>query len=83
MKYPVYCIRDNKVGFAPQFHIQENEVASIRAFKFMLDGANLLGKFPEDYDWYQVAEFDTESGNMIAIIPPKFIVSGGSVVNEK
>lgn len=82
MKYPVYSIRDTKVGFNPEFHVFENEVASVRGFKYMLQGANLLGKFPEDFEWYQVAEFDSESGAMNGIIPPKFIVAGGSIIEK-
>lgn len=83
MKYPVYCIRDIKVGFDPQFFVQDNEVAAVRGFKFVLSNENAMqGKFPEDYELYQVADFDTISGVMESVNPPKFIVSGGSIVEK-
>lgn len=83
MKYPVYCIRDTKVGFDPQFIVQINEMAAVRGFKFLMSNEqSMQGHFPEDYELYQVAEFDSDSGAMNGIIPPKFIVAGGSIVEK-
>lgn len=83
MKYPVYCIRDTKVGFDPQFIVQANELAAVRGFEFVMSNDQALqGKFPADYELYQIADFDTDSGVMNGIVPPKFIVSGGSFVEK-
>ena len=83
MIYPVYCIRDTKVGFNPEFIVQMNEQASIRSFKFMMDKVDsMTSKFPEDYEWYHVCNFDTESGQVESIIPPKFICSGGAILEK-
>lgn len=80
MIYPVYCIRDTKVGFNPEFFVQQSEPASVRAFKFMMEKVDTLtSKFPEDFEWYQVGNFDTDSGVFESVVPPKFIVSGGSL----
>lgn len=78
MKYPVYCIRDVKVGFDPQFIIQVNELAAIRGFEYLMTNKDSMqGRFPSDYELYQLGEFDTDSG-LFESITPKFIVSGGS-----
>lgn len=83
MKYPMYCVRDTKVGFDPQIIIQANESAAVRGFKFLISNPEAMqGKFPEDYELYQVGEFDTDSGLIVSCAPPQFVVSGGSL-NEK
>lgn len=80
MKYPVYVIRDVKVGFDPQFIVQANENAALRGFQFIISNEqSMQGKFPADYELYKVMEFDTDSGTVIPENPPKFIVSGGTI----
>ena len=81
MIYPVYIIRDVKVGFSPDFIVQLNEAAAVRGFEYMMSNTNTInGQFPTDFELYQTGEFDTESGTINSIVPPKFIVSGVTFV---
>lgn len=83
MKYPIYVIKDNKVGFSPQFIVQENDLAAKRGFGYIINNPqNIQNYAPSDYDLYKVGIFDVDSGEINSIIP-EFITSGVNVYNEK
>lgn len=42
----------------------------------------LLCKFPEDYDLYQVGEFDETSGGIVPVTPPHFLEFLVNVFNQ-
>ena len=82
MKYPMFCIRDNKVGFMTPF-VEQNDDAAIRGFSYSLNGENGIMNFsPADYDLYKIGEFDTEKGTIEGQLP-NMIVSGPSVFGTK
>lgn len=84
MKYPIYCIRDQKVGFQPQLLLEQSDQAAIRGFSYAINGNDgLMNYSPSDFDLFKVGEFDNEKGELIPCVPEN-IVSGVSVygVNE-
>lgn len=84
MKYPVYCVRDTKVGFDTQFIVQANESAAVRGFTFMVNNPGNMPSFaPSDFELYQIGEFETDSGVFTAVIPAQFIVNGASLIGAK
>lgn len=84
MKYPVYAIRDEKVGFDTQLILQANESAAVRGFSYMVNNAqSITGFAPADFSLYQIGEFESDNGIIDPVVPIKFIVNGGSVFNEK
>lgn len=82
MKYPMFCVRDNKVGFQVPF-CDQNELAAVRGFAFSINGNDGIMNFsPADYDLYKIGEFDTEKGTIESDIPT-LVVSGTSVFGAK
>lgn len=82
MKYPMYCIRDNKVAFMTPV-IDTNQDTAIRNFAMAVNGQNDTMTFaPADFDLYQVGVFDSEKG-MIEPMTPTLVVSGTSVFGAK
>ena len=83
MKYPVYCIRDQKVGFQPQLILEQSDQSAVRGFSFAINGNDGLMNFsPADFDLFRVGEFDTETGSVLPVVPVN-ICSGVSVFGEK
>lgn len=82
MKYPIYSIRDLKVGFGfPQ--CDQSDQTAIRGFSFAVNtGDGMMGYQPKDYDLYKIGEFDTEKGTIEGIIP-ELVANGDAMVNAK
>ena len=77
MIYPVYTVRDVKVGFDTQFLVQMNDDAAKRAFEMAISNPNqMMGFKPSDFELYKIAEFDTDSGQIRAMSIPEFIIGG-------
>lgn len=74
MNCPVYAIRDKKAGFL-QPMLDSNDETAKRNFAFAVQrGDSMFLAFPDDYDLYRIAEFNTESGEMVGHLP-EFICS--------
>lgn len=83
MKYPVYSIRDQKVGFQPQLIVEQSDQSAIRGFSYAINGnEGLMNYSPSDFDLFRVGEFDTETGEFVAVTPVN-VCSGISVYGEK
>lgn len=82
MKYPVYCIRDSKVGFQPQLLIEQNDATAVRGFSYAVNNEGLMNYSPKDYDLFKIGEFEIETGKFESIIPEN-VCSGVSVFEEK
>ena len=69
MKYPVFAIRDSKVGFmAPT--VEQNAPAAVRNFEHAVqNSASLMNSHPGDYDLYQIGTFDSDSGEIEKQLP--------------
>lgn len=83
MKYPVYCIRDQKVGFQPQLLVEQSDASAIRGFSYAVNSHDgLMNYSPTDFDLFRIGEFDTETGEFISIMPNN-ICSGISIYGDK
>jgi len=75
----VFAIFDKKAlaYMAPFF--QPNELVAMRNVgSAVADEESLLGKYPEDYDLYQVGTWDDQSGALVAV-GPKFLINCASM----
>lgn len=82
MKYPIYCVRDNKVGYEPSLLLDMNDASILRGFGFQINNRNGIKSYsPADYDLFKVGYFDTESGQLESIVP-EFLTNGVNVFNE-
>lgn len=79
MKYPMYSIRDAKVGFMTPT-IDQNDSAAARNFEHaVLNAASLMNSHPGDYALYRIGEFDTESGAITGYMPEHVMDAVGVV----
>ena len=79
MKYPMYSIRDAKVGFMTPT-VDQNDAAAARNFEHaVLNSASLMNSHPADYSRYKIGEFDTESGAVVPCLPEHVIDAVGVV----
>lgn len=83
MKYPIFSIRDNKANFGlPWCDLSENTAR--RGFAFQINNPDGIMNFaPKDYDLYKIGVFDNESGLVVNLDIPEFVVAGTAVFNEK
>lgn len=78
MKYPMFCMRDEKVGFGqPMIHMSESIARRDFAYK-MTRPDSLMDFAPKEFSLYRVGEFDTESGKIEPCIP-EFVCNGVDV----
>lgn len=83
MIYPVCAIRDSKIGFYPPT-VEQSVPAAKRNFAMMINQSDgLTGYAPGDFDFYHVADFDTEKGEMSPVHPIIQLCTGLGVYNEK
>lgn len=79
MRYPMYSIRDAKVGFMTPT-IDQNDAAAGRNFEHaVLNVASLMNSHPGDYALYRIGEFDTESGAITGCLPEHVMDAVGVV----
>lgn len=83
MKYPLYCVRDNKVGFQPQILVEQNDASAIRGFSFAIDNPQgIMNYSPADFDLFKIGDFDVDTGKIESCVPEN-VCSGYSVFTEK
>ena len=83
MIYPVYCVRDVKVGFQPQMLVEQNDASAIRGFSYAVNNEGLMNYSPSDFDLYRIGRFDTDKGIFEAVTVPELVASGASVFGDK
>lgn len=78
MIYPVFCIRDIKVGFGqPAVHM--SDMVAKRDFGFKINSPGSIMEYaPSDFELYQVGTFNTDSGKIESQIP-EYICNGKDV----
>lgn len=69
MKYPIYSIRDAKIGFMSPT-VDMNDPAAVRNFAHAVrNSASLMNSHPNDYALFRIGEFDSETGEVTACLP--------------
>lgn len=87
MKLSIYCIRDSLTGFMSPV-IEQNDAVAMRNFAMACDrfpheqGASLMKWRPQDYSFFCLGEFDSDSGKITPLDVPRFIASGDSVASK-
>lgn len=82
MKYPVYCVKDNKAGFQPNLLIEQNDASAVRGFSYAINNEGLMNYSPNDFDLFKIGSFDVDTG-MFESSFPELVVSGSSVYGDK
>lgn len=83
MKYGLYSIKDEKVGFTPP-QCDQSDQSAIRGFSFALNNKdNIMNYSPADFQLYKIGEFDVEKGKVIPLVPIELVCSGSSVIGDK
>lgn len=71
----VFAVRDNKAGMYHVPFCAQNAVIAARMLNQAVNDPNTqLSMFPEDFDLFQVGEFDDVAGKLEALTAPVFIV---------
>lgn len=73
MIYHVYAIRDVYTGFLTPTVDQSDPVAVRNFAHAVLNGNSLMLSHPQDYDFYRIGEYDTDSGMLTPQIPPELV----------
>lgn len=81
MTYPIYSIKDHKVGFMSPT-VDQNDSSAIRNFSYAINNGGIMNFSPNDFDLYKIGYFDDQKGNIEEILP-ELVVSGSSVYGEK
>lgn len=75
----VYSIRDSIIGFLTPT-VDQNDSAAMRNFEHAVsDSRSLLHTHAKDYDLYQIATFDSDTGVLFPITPPKMLCNALSL----
>lgn len=82
MIYPICAMRDSKVGFlAPT--VEMNLEDAKRKFAHMCSQANSIYSFaPIDFSLYKIADFDTETGEIVPV-QRELLIDGIQVANHE
>lgn len=84
MKVQVYSFHDLKTGFflPPMFY--HNTPDAMRGVKRVsLNEHHPISQFPDDYDLYQLAEFDDNSGTLTSLPKPLRLASVNDCIGPK
>lgn len=73
-------VRDSKAGVFNQPFFSRTLGEAERNFaELVKDPKSFVAKYPDDYDLYQVAEYDDQTGQVIPLDTPKHIVKAVSL----
>lgn len=80
MKYGLYAIRDIKTGFmTPTMDI--NDESAVRNFYHSVQNSEgILYTFASDFSLFRIGEFDSDSGQIVPLIPIEFVADGPAAV---
>lgn len=80
MIYGVYAMRDVKVGFlTPTFDV--NDESAKRNFSFaVLNSDSVLSSFANDFSFYKLGEYDSESGLLRPLSLPLYLFDASAAL---
>lgn len=81
MIYPLFAIRDIKVGFMSP-NADQSEQSAIRNFAYAVNSEGLMNYSPKDFDLYKVGSFDSETGALDPCVV-QLVCSGVDVFEDK
>lgn len=83
----IYSIRDSLSGFMTPV-VEQNDAIALRNFAMACQqypgssGASLMRWKPDDFSFFKLGEFDTDSGIITPFSAPEFVASGLSVSSK-
>ncbi|WNK13603.1 MAG: nonstructural protein [Microvirus sp.] len=80
MRSIVFAMYDVKLGQFNSPMVFPNRAVAARAIKDAVTPDSDFGKHPEDYQFFVIGEFDSESGLVQAIAPPELFYSASDFV---
>lgn len=73
MIYPIYVIKDAKIGFMNPT-VDQNDMTAVRNLRVaMADDHSVIKLHASDFSLYKIGNFDTESGIIDSFSSPEFI----------
>lgn len=77
MKFGMYSIRDVLTGFMSPV-LEQNDASAMRNFRVACEqpGSSLMFNRPGDFSLYRIAEFDSDSGVLVPVVPPEIVCLG-------
>lgn len=76
MKNKIYSIYDEKAQMFNTPFFSQNDDMAIRSFQDLAsDPQSTIYLHPEDYKLYELGEFETDSGLIVPLDPPRFIIN--------
>lgn len=83
MKYKLYCVKDELVGFGIPT-AEQNEQTALRNFSYAANQkGTLIYENSKDYSLYYVGEFNTDTGVFAGLPIPEKLVDANSVIDKK
>lgn len=80
MIYHMYALCDALTGFLTPT-VDQSDASAIRNFRMACDShvnSSLISFKPDDFSLYHLADFDSSSGVVTSVNPPRMVVSGRS-----
>lgn len=77
----MYCLFDSRsASFQPPFVASHEGEATRGVIMGLRSGKALFAQFPTEFSLYQVGTFDSVSGELISLVPPRHVVNVASLV---
>lgn len=70
----LYSLYDRKMGEFGALVQSRSDEAVVRALRELFESDNQVSKYPEDFDLFYVGDIDVETGEVVAVFPPKHVV---------
>lgn len=82
MVYPIFVIKDSKVGFMNPA-VDQNDFTAIRNLRVaMSDDHSIIKLHASDFSLYKIGTFDSESGIIDAFPSPEFVADAISLKED-
>lgn len=85
MKKLIYALKDVKTANYMNPMVYDNEINAVRDMNIVVNRMedSQVYHYPEDYELYQVGEFDTQIGALVPFTSPKFVVCAISLKKQE
>lgn len=84
MERKLFAVRDVKVSEYSNPMYYPSEIHAVRDFEQAAKNKETnIGRYPGDFELYQIAVMDSVTGRIEHIEPTKFIISAASLANKK
>lgn len=83
MIFRMYSTHDSLTGFMSPI-LDQNDASAMRGFAMACrEGKSIMTFRPEDYTLYYIADFDSNTGELLPVVPPQVICRGDSFRGDR